>query len=139
MQTATSKEPGRGRRKLRWYLSPRTEEESVIGWWEDRRSYYNLFLLLWAVLAIPIQSAIVGFIGHRWDMFSVRLLLCAVVHLFVQFFANLWYTGGWVVELLVQLCMRRPVRSFGPRALLGGTLFSFAFAAYMYWIILPPP
>ncbi len=129
VSTNTSTQHGGWLRPFRWYLSPRTGEQSVIGWWEKRRSLYNLFLFLWGVFAIAVLDR--SELHWRPDNVLEPAVLGTIL-LVLLVTANFWYTGGWVVELLVQLCMRRPVRSFGPRALLVGTLFSLVFVTYIF-------
>lgn len=101
-------------RPLRWYAAPRPEDKSVILWWEKRRIPFNLFLALFC-LCVYLCAKPYDSMAGLWVL--------------LQVFANFWYTGGWVVELILKLFLKGRIRLFGPIALVAGTLFSFAFAA----------
>ncbi len=121
-------------RPFRWYIAPRADGKSIILWWEKRRIAYNIFLFVFCL--VPCLPADLGTFG--WVITNPALqriyrgnnetiLLIQVV---LQILSNVWYTGGWIAELIVKLIARRNISWFGPIALVAGTLFSFAFAAY---------
>jgi hypothetical protein len=123
-----SETPGRLQHAYLWYLAPRLENQSAVGWWESRRFAYNLVLFLLAIAIFVLLAAVMGLIKHRLlsSFFGLGYLL-AIVQLVIQICANFWYTGGWIIELLAQLIMKRHLSLFGPRALLAGTAFSILF------------
>jgi hypothetical protein len=118
------------RRWLRWYFSPRAEGQSVIGWWERRRLVYNLYLVVWDLVMVAVALPLMFLRSKSIDWMAVYGLLFVFFYVVViiQITANLWYTGGWVVELIL-VWIRKNSLVFGPRALRIGTLFSFAFTA----------
>ena len=101
--------PERGRR---WY--------SVIVWWELRRIPYNLFLCLPCL----IIAAGVSFTGD-YDLPETGGVL---LFLFVLP-SNVWYTAGWVAELIARPIWRGNARYFGPILFIAGLVFSTLFIA----------
>jgi hypothetical protein len=107
---------------------------TIIKWWEVRRLHYNLVvfativlisLVLAAFMTSPLSGAYFQFVGAEFG----------VSFLFLQIPANLWYTGGWVAELLVKRVLRRTAPGFGPWAQAIGMGFSILFVAViMIWI-----
>jgi hypothetical protein len=59
---------------------------------------------------------------HRWQATLIYLLL-------FQLPANIWYTGGWVVDLILKKAFRLSAPGFAPWALVAGKcpLFVFVF------------
>jgi len=112
---------------FRWYIAPRADGKSVILWWEKRRIPYNILLLLFGIFAIAFVSLIAALLSRNFPLFSSLAYVLGIVYVFVQVAANIWYTGGWVVELVVVAFTRGTYQQFGSRALLLGTLFSFVF------------
>ncbi|MGA7340681.1 MAG: hypothetical protein WBE72_00695 [Terracidiphilus sp.] len=118
---------------FRWYIAPRADGESVILWWEKRRLLYNLlvflstlpfclFLDLYAMGLLRTSTTVQQMYDSQGDM---KLLVQALL----QIMCNVWYTGGWMVELIVRLIPGKKMRWFGPIALIAGTVFSFLFVA----------
>jgi hypothetical protein len=136
----SSSPPSRWPWRLGWYFSRRSDDESAIVWWEKRRLVYNLLLFLWGIVAIAILAAISTLRSHGSlkDAGGTAVVM-GIVYAITWVAANFWYTGGWVVELIVQLCASRRIPSFGPVALLAGTLFSFCFSAVVCTVILSGP
>ena len=62
--------------------------------------------------------------------------MLVLIQVLLQVLSNVWYTGGWLVELIVRAVARGNIPWFGPMALAAGTLFSFAFAAYFLFLFL---
>ena len=100
---------------------------SIISWWELRRAAYN---------------AIVGIVGLPWMLLSMLLafhcgavdwmdrakaepvlgMLVSVASFGIA--ANLCFTAGWVLEVLVARLFKVDTHRFGPMALMLGTLIS---------------
>jgi hypothetical protein len=112
----------------------------IIGWWERRRLHYNLLVFATFVVVMIGKRMLLmlpSLRGHFWgassymnvvDGFFVSLL---PVLLLVQIPANIWYTGGWIVELLLTKGLHLPARRFGPWALGFGMAFSALFAGVL--------
>ena len=130
-------------RLYRWYLRPRAATESAVGWWEKRRGAYNLFLFVWdlvlyflALLIAWVHGRSIAGLDDSARQTALSLTIsCAYLLPIIQVTANFWYTGGWMVELVISLFSKRHMGLFGPRALLAGTLFSFIFTlSICFWI-----
>jgi hypothetical protein len=95
---------------------------ATILWWESRRLYYNLILITWVLMLAFVASA-------RPRRFDSSLWNLNVLLVFVLFFvvpANVLYTGGWVVDLIVKKVLRLPARGFEPWALGAGIAFTLS-------------
>jgi hypothetical protein len=53
--------------------------------------------------------------------------LAILTYIGIQLAANLWYTGGWIADLMVKKVLRIQWPGFGPWALALGIAFSFVF------------
>ena len=94
----------------------------IIRWWEARRLHYNVIVFGWALLLALIASFWRGWHHEIWGFDSLALYL-----LFFQFPANVWYTGGLIVDLILKKALRLPSQGFGPGALRFGIAFSLLF------------
>jgi hypothetical protein len=95
---------------------------AIIWWWEARRLFYNLILVTWVLMLALVASA-------RPRKFDSSLWNANVLFVFVVFFvfpANVLYTGGWIVDLLVKKVLGLPARGFEPWALGAGIAFTLA-------------
>lgn len=94
----------------------------VVWWWEARRPLYNLVLGL-----VGAGSLVVFLLIDTWPPRApntdFEYLFAAVGGAIL---ANVCYTGGWAVELLVRSVMGARVARFGPRAWRVGMGFSLA-------------
>ena len=96
---------------------------SIIGWWELRRVPYNLALglvggvsfVLFLVFLTLLQDLDSGGNDVEFLALPVGVVL-----------ANVAYTGGWVVELLVRLIRRGRYPYLGPTLLKLGLVFTLA-------------
>jgi hypothetical protein len=102
----------------------------IITWWEARRVAFNAILFA-AILVAAIVSAATNSQG-----IEIRLLGAGETFILSIFFllfpANIWYTGGWMADLLVKKALRLNVTGFGPWALGAGIVFSLLFMAFIY-------
>jgi len=94
---------------------------NVILWWELRRIAYNAILAIAGIASLALFAL---FVDGWFDFISPPLFPA----LFFVFFANFFYTGGWIVELILRALDKDRVGRFGPRALKYGTLFSMFIA-----------
>jgi hypothetical protein len=95
---------------------------AIIWWWEARRLYYNLILVTWVLMLAFLASARPG----RFDNSLWNLNVLFVFVLFFVFPANVLYTGGWIVDLIVKKVLGLPARGFEPWALGAGIVFTLA-------------
>ena len=99
-------------------------------WWEGRRFYFNAILLAAITLATIVSAAASS------EGIKIRLLsACATFAMsifFLLFPANIWYTGGWIADLVVKKALRLNVTGFGPWALGAGIVFSLLFMIFIY-------
>ncbi|MGB6746061.1 MAG: hypothetical protein WBE38_20595 [Terracidiphilus sp.] len=119
---------------FRWYVSPRADGESVILWWEKRRIPYNVFVFLFTLpFCFRLDLYAMGFLSTNTalqQMYQADGSENLLIQALLQILSNVWYTGGWMVELIVKVIVRRKIRWFGPIALITGTVFSFFFEAF---------
>lgn len=101
----------------------------VIGWWEARRVPYNLIVGATGVATsvIILVSGLVAetYLGEPIGMPDPPIFAVFAV-LFYAIMANLCFTGGWVVEILVTRVWGEEARSFGPISFTLGVVFSVA-------------
>jgi len=105
--------------------APVTSAREVIGWWEVRRVPYNLMvgsagILSGIVIGVVAMGAyfLFGADDSFPDTFSLFLIpIYAVV-------ANICYTGGWVVELLIRTVWKRESDRFAIASFSTGVVFS---------------
>ena len=122
-------------RPFRWYVARRPDDKSAIAWREKRRILYNLFLFLFCLA--PCLPADLQALGWTISIPALKRVypadpgMLVFIDVLLQVLSNVWYTGGWLVELIVRAVARGNIPWFGPMALAAGTLFSFAFAAVL--------
>jgi hypothetical protein len=93
---------------------------NIVKWWEIRRLYYNLILLIVAAQTLIFHWSAFKSVTERWQVILFYLIL-------FQLPANIWYTGGWVVDLLLKKTFRVSAQGFAPWALGAGIVFSLYF------------
>jgi hypothetical protein len=86
----------------------------IIGWWELRRVAFNIILLCCGILSILIMALVVRGAG---DFISPLAMIG------FAFFANLFYTGGWIAELLVKMG-KHNTNVWGTRSFKIGLIFA---------------
>lgn len=95
--------------------------QAKILWWEVRRIPYNLILGICGIASILIMETAfdlppsLPFAERDWEPFSI--IIFAVL-------ANIFYTAGWIVELLIQNQPHENIKSFAPRYYYKGLVFS---------------
>jgi hypothetical protein len=93
---------------------------SIVKWWEIRRLYYNLILLIVPAQILIFHWSAFNSLTDRWQAILIYLLL-------FQLPANVWYTGGWIVDLFLKKAVRLSAPGFAPWALAAGIVFSLLF------------
>jgi hypothetical protein len=109
-----------GARNLFEKPAPEPTAGAIIRWWEARRLHYNVITVAWTFLWV-----LVSYLGGNHIWLSTPLAILTLIG--VQLFANVWYTGGWIADLIVKKVLRIPWRGFGPWALGLGIAFSLLF------------
>ncbi|MBI1963355.1 MAG: hypothetical protein HY616_02680 [Candidatus Rokubacteria bacterium] len=106
----------------RWLFSHQLEKSHpahVVAWWELRRLPYNVIVGATAALSLGVFFA-VGFTCERAAGvplgFPTPPLLVAIAVLAYGVVVNVFYTGGWILELLVARLWRVSTPAFGPIA-----------------------
>jgi hypothetical protein len=104
------------------FARPKTSQSwgSIVRGWEARRLYYNLILLIVPAQILIFHWSAFKSLTERWQAFQLYLLL-------FQLPANLWYTGGWMVDLFLKKALRLSAPGFAPWALAAGIVFSLLF------------
>lgn len=101
----------------------------VIGWWEARRVPYNLIVGATGIAtgAILLVTGLVAetYLGESIGIPDPPIFAIFAV-VFYAIMANVCFTGGWVVELLVIRVWGEQAQSFGPISFTLGVLFSTA-------------
>ena len=110
-----------GPRNLFAKSDPESTAGAIIRWWEARRLHYNVLTLAWALLWASV-SYVRG--NHLW---TATVLMIPTYLLAVQLPANIWYTGGWIFDLILKRVFKLRWPGFGPWAFALGTALSFLF------------
>ena len=117
------------RRALTWWLFARGEHEvstfEVILWWEKRRLPYNLIVGVAGVFTCAVTVAVVAIsekFGEPLGLPDPPFLVLAVIEYGVG--ANVWYTGGWISEVLVRKVWQERTGAFGQITFTLGLVFS---------------
>ncbi|HWE84712.1 MAG TPA: hypothetical protein VG267_07195 [Terracidiphilus sp.] len=104
----------------------------IIRWWEARRFHYNVvvlaaILLAWGIDLWPFTQM------QSWPKVVAYFVGMSV--LLIQIPANIWYTGGWVVDLILKRGLHRQWTGFAPWALGVGMVFSLVFVAVIILVV----
>ena len=93
----------------------------VILWWELRRILYNALLVVFGIISLTALSFI---IKDLWSFFSPPLFFLIGVISFVVI-ANIFYTSGWVFQLLTTKWKNDFINRIKPKLFIYGLIFSF--------------
>jgi hypothetical protein len=99
----------------------------IIGWWEIQRITYNLVLGIVGLVSalVVICISIASYEIYKSDFGMPDPPLFALIGVIIYgFLANVFYTGGWVLELLVHVIWPNQSNNFGNRAYFYGFIFS---------------
>ncbi len=94
----------------------------IILWWEFRRILYIFLLVVFGIFTLAILSFIVK---DLWSFFSPPFLSLIWTGLFL-FFANVFYTSGWIFQLITRNSSNRFINRIKPKLFIYGLLFSFS-------------
>jgi hypothetical protein len=107
----------------------KTEEKNwlkIIIWWELRRILYNVILVIFGLLSLTILSFIIKDI---WSFFSPPFFFFMLITIFM-IFANIFYTSGWIFQLLFRKSKNRLINKVKPKIFIYG-LFITAFITFL--------
>lgn len=93
----------------------------VLLWWEFRRLLYNLLLIVLGFIALTILSFIVK---DLWTFFSPPIFFFMWTGVFI-ILANVFYTSGWIFQLITRKNNNSFIQKVTPRIFLYGIAFSF--------------
>jgi hypothetical protein len=99
----------------------------VVAWWELRRLPYNVIVGATAALSLGVFFAVAFTCERATGVplgFPSPPLLVAIAVLAYGIVVNVFYTGGWILELLVAWLWRVSTPVFGPIAFTLGTALS---------------
>ena len=106
----------------------RSRPGNIIRWWELRRIPYNLILASAGILSGIVSLAAAGISesngGEPVGMPDGIFLIAAPILFGIA--ANICYTGGWIVELLLRKLLRHDQPGFAAGAFASGVAFSVA-------------
>ena len=100
----------------------------IIVWWEKRRLWFNLIVGLAGAMSLGLFSALVLCTNGRssgWCGYPPPIFIAAQI-LFYGVAANVFYTGGWIAEILVLRTWKEKGEWFFQIAFTLGLLFSIA-------------
>ena len=112
------------------FLGRPTELKSareIIGWWETQRITFNLVLAIVGLISalVVICISIASYEIYKSDFGMPDPPLFALIAIIIYgVLANIFYTGGWVLELLVHAIWPNQSNNFGNRAYFYGFVFS---------------
>jgi hypothetical protein len=99
----------------------------VVAWWELRRLPYNLIVGATSLLSLSVFFA-VAFACERSSGVALGMprppLLVVIALVAYWIVVNIFYTGGWILELLVARMWHVSTPVFGPIAFTLGTALS---------------
>ena len=95
----------------------------VVHWWESRRLPYNIAVGVTGIATLAYAESLSFLVRGEW----IPAPWLGVIAYGLA--ANVCYTGGWIVENLVQRWLKRPVYGFGPALFRHGLVFSLGLTA----------
>jgi hypothetical protein len=114
----------------------------IIEWWESRRVFYNLVLVLVGMAGVFLML-LCGVLAELLVGEAIGIpdgpILVPFGAIAFGFLANVFYTGGWIAELLLSKFKHdRNTNVFGVRAFRLGVKFSIfitLFPALLAWAV----
>lgn len=79
----------------------RTEFKLMLAWWEKKRLVYNGIMLLSGILLLVIVHSVFPLKGEHGNHSPFGLVFYAAWALFYAFFANVFFTAGYLFEALI--------------------------------------
>ncbi len=91
----------------------------IIGWWEIRRIFYNLIVLICGLVSMSIMSALVNLKPGEDLQEPIAIIGFALL-------CNLGYSLGWLTEIF-----KERTKTYGPKMFKIGLYFT------LFWVFLP--
>lgn len=94
---------------------------NIVLWWEFRRILYNFLLIIFGIFSLILLSLIVK---DLWSFFSPPI----VFYVWIVFFlllANIFYTSGWIFQLITRRTSNKFITCLQPKLFIYGLIFSF--------------
>ena len=109
--------------------SPPNSVREIIYWWEIRRVPYNLIvgasgLISGAFCAVAAILMSLSAHGSEFEIDGIFMQVALVILFGIA--ANICYTGGWIVEVVLFRIWKQGNAAFGPVSIVIGTAFSIA-------------
>jgi hypothetical protein len=96
----------------------------IVQWWESRRAAYNLVVGAAGLGTLVYAEALSRLVTGDWLKVSWQVIVAYGVA------ANVLYTGGWLVENIVERWLGRPVYGLGPALFRHGLVFSLGLTLF---------
>ncbi len=108
---------------------PMARTADVIGWWEARRISFNLIVGVTGLLSCIAFGAVVlgAYLLFDIDLFPDTFSIFAVP--LYGFLANICYTGGWMMEIVIRRIWPREAERFALASFKLGLQFSLVLTA----------
>jgi hypothetical protein len=111
----------------------------IIGWWELRRIPYNIIVGSVGLCSLVLFFVFITYSGVLAPGEDPEEPIAIIM---APFLINIFYTAGWVVELISRFIIREKVERLGPLLLKLGLGFSLLVALLpsvywgAYWLLL---
>jgi|SRR5687767_13668153 hypothetical protein len=96
----------------------------IVQWWESRRAAYNLVVGAAGLGTLVYAEALSRLVTGDWLRVPWQVIVAYGVA------ANVLYTGGWLVENIVERWLGRPVYGLGPALFRHGLVFSLGLTLF---------
>ena len=113
-------------------LFQRNEEHmtslQIILWWEARRLFFNIVVGIAGVMTIVVMllsAAVAEKLSNEPIGWPDPPLFAVIGIILYAVGANVWYTGGWIAELISHEVWGNKVRGFAEMSFTLGVVFSF--------------
>lgn len=96
----------------------------IVRWWESRRAAYNLVVGAAGLGTLVYAETLSRLVTGDWLKVPWQVIVAYGVA------ANVLYTGGWLVENIVERWLGRPVYGLGPALFRHGLVFSLGLTLF---------
>jgi len=96
----------------------------IVQWWESRRAAYNLVVGAAGLGTLVYAEALSRLVTGDWLRVPWQVIVAYGVA------ANVLYTGGWLLENIVERWLGRPVYGLGPALFRHGLVFSLGLTLF---------
>ncbi|MFA5033263.1 MAG: hypothetical protein WC614_09600 [bacterium] len=108
--------------------------KQIIRWWETKRWHYNLIMFVTGMLCV-----IILLLATKTDLSHKNMYSAMMFIIFYGVSANVLYSGGWVIEILVRKNLKDTgIKKIGPLFFITGTTISVLLTlAFLILAIVP--